>query len=69
MAGEDEIYAENLGFLTNGTVIVSDPKDGIFVKCKDSILKVLEIQGENAKRMTIQDYLRGNPIQEFDVFE
>lgn len=69
VAGEDEIYAENLGFLTNGTVIVSDPKDGIFVKCKDGILKVLEIQGENAKRMTIQDYLRGNPIQEFDVFE
>ena len=69
VAGEDEIYAENLGFLTNGTVIVSDPKDGIFIKCKEGILKVLEIQGENAKRMTIQDYLRGNPIQEFDVFE
>ena len=69
VAGEDEIYAENLGFLTNGTVIVSDPKDGIFIKCKEGILKVLEIQGENAKKMAIQDYLRGNPIQEFDVFE
>ena len=69
VAGEDEIYAENLGFLTNGTVIVSDPKDGIFIKCKEGILKVLEIQGENAKKMSIQDYLRGNPIQEFDVFE
>ena len=69
VVGEDEIYAENLGFLTNGTVIVSDPKDGIFIKCKEGILKVLEIQGENAKKMAIQDYLRGNPIQEFDVFE
>ncbi len=69
VAGEDEIYAENLGFLTNGTVIISDPKDGIFIKCKEGILKVLEIQGENAKRMSIQDYLRGNSIQEFDVFE
>ena len=69
VAGEDEIYAENLGFLTNGTVIVSDPKDGIYIKCKEGILKVLEIQGENAKKMSIQDYLRGNPIQEFDVFE
>lgn len=69
VAGEDEIYAENMGFLRNGTVIVSDPKDGIFIKCKEGILKVLEIQGENAKRMPIQDYLRGNPIQEFDVFE
>ena len=69
VAGENEIYAENLGFLTNGTVIISDPKDGIFIKCKEGILKVLEIQGENAKRMSIQDYLRGNSIQEFDVFE
>ena len=69
VAGEDEIHAENLGFLTNGTVIISDPKDGIYIKCKEGILKVLEIQGENAKRMPIQDYLRGNPIQEFDVFE
>lgn len=69
VAGEDEIHAENLGFLTNGTVITSNPKDGIYIKCKEGILKVLEIQGENAKRMTIQDYLRGNPIQEFDVFE
>ena len=69
VAGEDEIYAENLGFLTNGTVMVSDPKDGIFIKCKEGILKVLEIQGENAKKMSIEDYLRGNPIQEFDVFE
>ena len=69
VVGEDEIYAENLGFLTNGTVIVSDPKDGIFIKCKEGILKVLEIQGENAKKMAIQDYLRGNTIQEFDVFE
>ena len=69
VAREDEIHAENLGFLTNGTVIISDPKDGIFIKCKEGILKVLEIQGENSKRMSIQDYLRGNPIQEFDVFE
>ena len=69
VAGEDEIHAENLGFLTNGTVIISDPKDGIYIKCKEGILKVLEIQGENAKRMKIQDYLRGNPIQEFDIFE
>ena len=33
------------------------------------IIKILEIQGENAKRMTIQEYLRGHPISEFDIFE
>ncbi len=66
---DDEIYRENLNFLTNGTVIVSDSKEGIYIKCKEGILKILEIQGENARKMTIQDYLRGNPIQEFDIFE
>ena len=55
--------------LKNGTVVVSDPRDGIYIKTKEGILKVLEIQGENAKRMSIQDYLRGNSIKEFEVFE
>ena len=69
VATEDEIVVENLSFIRNGTVLVSDVRDGIFIKTKEGILKVLEIQGENARRMTIQEYLRGNSIQEFDVFE
>ena len=44
-------------------------KDGVFVKTKEGILKLIEVQGENAKRMSIQDYLRGNSIQELDIFE
>ncbi len=58
----------NMDFLRNGTVIVSDPKDGIFIKTKEGILKVLEIQGENARKMSIQEFLRGNSIEEFEVF-
>ena len=69
VATEDEIIAENLDFLQNGTVMVSDQKDGLFIKAKGGILKVLEVQGENAKRMPIQDFLRGNPISEFEIFE
>ena len=69
VATEDEIVVENLSFIRNGTVLVSDVREGIFIKTKEGILKVLEIQGENARRMTIQEYLRGNSIQEFDVFE
>lgn len=65
----EEIAVENLGFLKNGTVLVSNPKDGLFIKTKGGILKVLEIQGENAKRMPIQDFLRGNLIEEFAIFE
>lgn len=65
-----DIFAdENMEFMKNGTVIVSDKRDGIYIKTKDGILKVLEVQGENAKKMPIQDYLRGNQINEFDVFE
>ncbi|MFR6659675.1 MAG: methionyl-tRNA formyltransferase, partial [Clostridia bacterium] len=54
-----DIFADgDMEFMKNGTVIVSDKRDGIYIKTKDGILKVLEIQGENAKKMPIQDYLR-----------
>lgn len=65
-----DIFADgDMEFMKNGTVIVSDKRDGIYIKTKDGILKVIEIQGENAKKMPIQDYLRGNQINKFDVFE
>lgn len=69
IATENEIMADNRDSLKNGTVIVSNPKDGLFIKTKEGILKVLEIQGENARRMAIQDFLRGNTIEEFEVFK
>ena len=53
----------------NGTVIKADCKDGLYIKAKDGIIKVLEIQGENAKRMSIQDFLRGNNIEVGAKFE
>ncbi len=55
--------------IKNGTVIISNEKDGLYVKAKDGIIKVIEIQGENAKRMSILEYLRGNKIKEYSVFE
>lgn len=69
VAKSTEIFADGMQILRNGTVLVSDQRDGLFIKTKEGILKVLEIQGENAKRMSINDYLRGNTINEFDVFE
>ena len=59
IAKQDEIIADNIEILRNGTVILANPKEGLFIKTKDGILKVLEIQGENAKRMSIGDFLRG----------
>ena len=47
----------------NGTIIVSDSKKGLYIKTKEGIIKVLEIQGENSKKMPIEDYLRGNKIE------
>ena len=69
LATQDEIIAEGIEIIANGTVIVSHPKDGLFIKAKDGIIKVIEIQGENAKRMSIQDFLRGNQIEEFSVLK
>ena len=69
VAKPTEIFAENIKIMRNGAVIISNPKDGLFIKTKDGILKVLEIQGENGKKMSIQDFLRGNSIEEFNVFE
>lgn len=60
---------ENIKIFRNGTVLVSDQRDGLFIKTKNGILKVIEIQGENAKRMNICDFLRGNQINEFEIFE
>ena len=69
VAESTEIFAGNLEVIKNGVILVSDSRDGLFIKAKDGILKVLEIQGENAKRMNIHDFLRGNSIPEFSVFE
>ena len=69
IATDEEIVIENLNFLKNGTVVLSNPKQGLFIKTKDGILKILEIQGENSKKMPIGDVLRGNKVEEFEVFE
>ena len=64
----DEIDAKKEK-LNNGTVLVSNPKDGLLIKAKDGVIKVIEIQGENAKKMPTSDFLRGNKIKEFQVFK
>ena len=69
IATTDDIMEDGMRRLRNGTVIRSNPKAGLFIKVKDGIIKVLEIQGENAKKMPIGDFLRGNAIEEFEVFE
>ena len=45
-----------------GTVVVSDSKNGLVISTIVGAVSVLDIQGENARRMGILDYLRGNNI-------
>ena len=57
-----DVLEDDNSSIENGTVIKEDSKDGLYIKAKDGILKVFEIQGENAKRMKIEEFLRGNSI-------
>lgn len=55
-------FKYRLNDMESGFVIVADEKQGLYIKALDGIISVLEIQGENSKRMNISDYLRGNKI-------
>ena len=58
----------NIEKLNPGYIIYSNAKDGLFIKTKDGILTVLEIQGENSKKMSIFDFLRGNRLEKGEIF-
>lgn len=62
-------YKEKLSKLEPGTVIYADDKKGLYIATKNGILSIKIIQGENAKKMPIGDFLRGNPIQSGSIFE
>lgn len=65
-----EKYAVNdIENKTSGTVLLANEKQGLFIKTIDGVLSVLEIQGENARRMNIADFLRGNKIEIGEKFE
>lgn len=57
---EFEEYEAKFNNLVPGTILIADDKDGLYIKANGGVLKILEIQGENAKRMPTADFLRGN---------
>lgn len=61
-------YKNKFNSLEVGTIILSDPKVGLYIKTKDDVLKITEIQGENAKRMQTADFLRGTPLISGSIF-
>lgn len=51
-----------------GNVLLADSKKGLFIKTIKGILSVQEIQGENARKMSVNDFLRGTSMEN-GVFE
>ena len=66
---ELEEYLFKLQDVTEGTILFVNDKKGLFVKAKEGIIQVEEIQAENAKRMPIGDFLRGNEIMAGEILE
>lgn len=62
-------YAYKLKKIETGTVLFSDAKKGLYIKANGGIIKVIELQGENAKKMNTSDFLRGNAIEVGNMFE
>lgn len=62
-------YEYRFSDIEPGTILYIDKKEGIYIMTKEGILLVLEMQGENAKRMTAPEFLRGNKIEVVDKFE
>lgn len=69
MFPEIEEYLFKLKDVIEGTILFSNDKKGLFIKAKGGIIEVEEIQGENAKRMPIGDFLRGNEIFAGEILE
>ena len=62
-------YENKINELEPGCVVYSSDKKGLYIKANKGIISVIEIQGENAKRMNICEFLRGNEIMEGELFD
>lgn len=62
-------YAYKLADVQPGTVLYVNEKKGFFLQANDGIISVIEIQGENSKKMSISNFLRGNRIEVAEIFE
>ncbi len=63
MYEEMKEYDYKLPEIMEGTILLADDKIGLFIKAKEGIIQVLEVQAENARRMNVNDFLRGNKVQ------
>lgn len=62
-------YRDRYFELFPGTILFCNDKIGLYIKTLDGALEILEIQGENAKKMGAKEFLRGNKLYAASVFE
>ena len=55
-------YNINVDDIELGQAILANDKQGLFLKAKDAVLEVIEMQAEGSKRMNSKNYLRGNKL-------
>ena len=67
--GKELFDGDKLANSKPGEILLSDSKKGLYIKTIDGVISVLEIQGENARKMNILEFLRGNRLQEGIKFE
>lgn len=53
----------------NGEIITVNKQEGMIIKTGNGAISVLEIQGENSKKMDIRSFLNGNKIEEGTVLK
>ena len=53
----------------NGEIIIADRKKGLFIKTENGVIEVLEVQGENGKKMDIKSFLNGNKIEVGEILK
>lgn len=51
-----------------GTILYIDNKKGLYVKAKDGVIKLIDVQGENSKKMNVCEWLRGSRTQVGEKF-
>lgn len=52
-----------------GTILIANDREGLTIKTIDGAIDILEVQGENSKRMNVCDFLRGNKLEVGKVME
>ena len=62
-------YEQKFEHVAPGAIVYIDKKEGIYIKAKDGVILLLEVQAENAKKMNVQDFLRGNKIEVGEILE